>query len=275
MIYIYQKYKECFKNEISFDDFFALEGKVFKKAYNRKTMRISRHGKKFFIKLHEGIGYKEIIKNLLNLRLPVLGASTEWRAIERLGELGVPTLTAVGYGIQGLNPARQRSFLITQDLGPNISLEKLTQDWPENRPEITLKRGIISQLATTARKLHEHGVNHRDFYICHFLARLTNDRTMLDPDKLDLFVIDLHRAQLRHCTPPRWIIKDLGSLLFSALDIGLTSRDVFRFIKTYRGHPLRNTLYSEKLFWNKVKNRAAKLYRSHWNTESKLLRRLG
>ncbi|MST95429.1 MAG: hypothetical protein EXS33_09230 [Pedosphaera sp.] len=42
---------------------------------------------------------------------------------------------------------------------------------------------------------------------------------------MELFVIDLHRAQLRDRVPARWLVKDLGGLLFSALDCGLTRRD--------------------------------------------------
>lgn len=51
----------------------------------RRTLRIEVAGQGYlFVKIHRGVGWKEILKNLLSLRLPVLGAGNEWRAIARL-----------------------------------------------------------------------------------------------------------------------------------------------------------------------------------------------
>jgi heptose I phosphotransferase len=56
---------------------------------------------------------KEIFKNLVQLRLPVLGAKNEWRAVQKLQQLDIPTLEIMAYGSQGCNPARLKSFLLT------------------------------------------------------------------------------------------------------------------------------------------------------------------
>ena len=89
-----------------------------------------------------------------------------------------------------------------------------------------------------ARKMHRAGINHRDFYLCHFL--------MDEPLALDqapvLHLIDLHRAQIRQNVPRRWLVKDLGGLLFSAFEKGLTSRDLLRFMRLYSDRPLREVL---------------------------------
>ena len=55
----------------------------------------------------------------------------------------------------------------------------------------------------------------------------------------------LHRAQIRTATPRRWRDKDLASLYFSALDIGLTRRDCWRFLRGYFDRPLRLVLRDE------------------------------
>ncbi|XNM48018.1 lipopolysaccharide kinase InaA family protein [Escherichia coli] len=47
---------------------------------------------KLFSKWHRGTTLKEIIKNLLSLRMPVLGADREWNAIHRLRDVGVDTM---------------------------------------------------------------------------------------------------------------------------------------------------------------------------------------
>ena len=220
----------------------SLQGKIFRELEGRRTLRTEVAGKGYFVKIHRGVGWAEIAKNLLTLRLPVLGAENEWRAIRRLGELGVDTMRAVAFGQRGENPARQRSFLITEELAPTISLEDFCRDWAKTPPPVRLKRALILRVAEMARKLHSGGVNHRDFYLCHFLLHLDPPPTA---DRLRLSLIDLHRAQVRARTPARWRDKDLAALYFSAIGIGLTQRDLLRFLAVYFARPLRSVLRDE------------------------------
>jgi hypothetical protein len=104
--------------------------------------------------------------------------------------------------------------------------------------------------------LHENGVNHRDYYICHFLLDLSS----IDENDPKLFLIDLHRAQIRKITPDRWKVKDIGGLFYSAFDLELTLRDLFRFMRIYSGLSLRATLQTDKIFWRAVFLRAESLY---------------
>jgi len=242
-----------------FDQVMALRGKVYRELENRRTQRIILGNNAYFIKQHFGVGWKEIVKNLLQLRLPVLSAKNEWQAIQKLKLLNIPTQTIVGYGCRGLNPASRQSFLITQELPKHISLEDFCVSWRSQPPSFRLKQRLIREVARIARLLHEHGVNHRDFYICHFLLDL-NDYSH---DNITIYLIDLHRAQLRQQTPARWIIKDLAGLYFSSKDIGLTRRDVLRFMKEYRNTSLSSILNKETYFWQKVKERGDQLYRKH------------
>jgi hypothetical protein len=105
-------------------------------------------------------------------------------------------------------------------------------------------------------------MNHRDFYICHFLLDVTHGCEHLDINSLRLYLIDLHRAQIRRNTPERWIIKDLAALYFSSKDIGLTKHDLLYFVKIYTNKPLRELMKSEIKFWDKVKIRGS-TYRDH------------
>jgi len=76
-------------------------------------------------------------------------------------------------------------------------------------------------------------------------------------------LIDLHRALLKKQLGQRWIIKDIGSLYFSAMDIGLTQWDLYRFVRSYAGTSLRTALTEQDTFWRKVKERAERLKRRH------------
>ena len=220
----------------------ALEGEVFRELEARRTLRTEVAGRGYFVKIHRGVGWAEIIKNLILLRLPVLGAQQEWLAIRRLTALGVDTMRAVAFGERGSNPAKRHSFIVTEELTPTISLEDFCRDWPKAPPELAFKRALIERVAQMAGRMHRGGVNHRDFYICHFLLHLDPVPTA---SELKLSIIDLHRAQLREKTPRRWRDKDLASLHFSALNIGLTRRDRWRFLRTYFGQPLREILRDE------------------------------
>ena len=220
----------------------ALDGQVYRELEARRTLRTEVGGHGYFVKIHRGVGWGEILKNIILLRLPVLGAQNEHLAIRRLTELGVDTMRTVAFGMRGGNPATQHSFIVTEELAPTISLEDYCREWPTQSPEPRLKRALIERVAAMARYMHLAGVNHRDFYICHFLLHLDPAPTI---ETFKLSLIDLHRAQLRPQTPRRWRDKDLASLYFSALDIGLTQRDFLRFLRIYFDAPLRVTLHTE------------------------------
>lgn len=218
----------------------ALQGEVLRALEGRRTLRTEIAGRGYYAKIHRGIGWAEILKNLLSGRLPVLGAGNEWRALERLAALGVDTMRAVAFGERGSNPARRHSFIITEELAPTISLEDYCRDWRAVPPAPTFKRALIRRVAEMARRMHGGGVNHRDFYLCHFLLHLP-----VDAGAPRLSLIDLHRAQVREATPRRWRDKDLAGLYFSSLEIGLTRRDLLRFLRGYFQQPLRRVLADE------------------------------
>ena len=230
-----------------------LQGEVYRELEARRTLRTEVEGRGYFVKIHRGIGWREILKNLLTAKAPVLGAGQEWRAIQRLHEVGVPTMTAVAYGERGSNPAAQHSFIITEELAPTTSLEDFTVHWREQPPAPALKRALIAEVARMTGDMHRAGVNHRDCYICHFLLH-TDCPVQADDFRLSL--IDLHRAQVRAQTPRRWRDKDLAGLYFSALDIGLTRRDKLRFLKGYFRQPLRQILRDEAALLQRLEARA-------------------
>lgn len=248
---------------LSFDAVMALPGVSYRRAPGRETLRVEHRGHDYFLKRHTGVGWGEILKNLCSLRLPVVSAANEYRAIAVLNRLGLDTLTAVAFERRGWNPARRRSYLLTEPLGDTVSLEDLCRDWPARQWDpagLRQKRYLLRRVAEIARVLHGNGINHRDFYLCHFhLPRAA--ATCTERHKPPLFLIDLHRAQLRRHTPRRWRVKDIGGLYFSALDVGLTRRDCYRFIRLYGGKPLKRALTTDARFWRQVTANAVYMYR--------------
>lgn len=255
-LYLDQNIKNFFPEpQFAFDQLMSIRGEIFRELENRRTQKVILGKKTYFIKQHFGIGWKEIFKNLVQFKLPIYSAKNEWKAIQKLHSLNLPAQKIVGYGIRGLNPARMQSFILTEEIMHSVSLEDFCKPWKISPPTFQLKQQLIQKVAHIARAIHENGMNHRDFYLCHFLQS----------DNLFLYLIDLHRAKIRRVTPKRWIIKDLAGLYFSSKEIRLTSRDLLRFMKEYRNNSLYNLINKESAFWQKVKQRGDKLYQRHTN----------
>ena len=252
-----EPFQSLWQDRDAFAEVEKLQGQVYRELEGRRTLRTEVAGRGYFVKIHRGVGWGEIVKNLLSARAPVLGAGQEWTAIQRLTEAGVPTMTAVAFGERGVNPAAQHSFIVTEELAPTVSLEDFSRDWPRNPPAPRLKRALIQRVAEMVGGMHRAGVNHRDCYICHFL--LHTDKAVT-ADDFRLSVIDLHRAQTRAAVPRRWRDKDLAALYFSALEIGLTRRDVLRFLKSYFRRPLREVLRDEARLLAWLERKAARLH---------------
>lgn len=216
---------------------------------NRRTLRVQITGRSYIAKLQQGVGWLEILKNWLLLRVPVTDATNEFRAAQRLACAQVPSIAVAGFGTRGLNPATRQSFCLCDDIPHTCTLEDTARRWPRAPPPTSQRWRTIGAVAQIARAMHAAGVNHRDFYLCHFLCG-TDDA---------LWLIDLHRAQVREHVPHRWLVKDLGSLWFSAMDAGLVKRDLLRFMRIYHGGALPRRA-SDWRMWRDVEKRARRLY---------------
>ena len=249
--------------EDTFDRLLDWPGKVHRQVKHRRTVEFELGGRRYFIKVHRACGWFEVIKDWLQGRPPIVSARSEWEAIERLVAAGVPTPTVSGRGERGRAPARMESFIITDALVSTVPVSDLVTNWGglTGSARRALKLALIGELAGHARRLHGSGLNHRDFYLCHFLAPDRNWRTWQPGQPVGLHLIDLHRVQIRDHVPHRWLVKDLGGLWFSALDAGFTRRDCLRFIEAYRGRPWREVLATEAALWRDVERNARRLYR--------------
>ena len=276
----------------------------------RRTVSFSHNGERYYLKIHDGVGWKEIGKNLTSLRLPVFGAENEWKGVHHLRRLtllqnlGLNTLNIAGYGTRERrfgkilnNPAKRQSLIVTDEIPKAISLEDLFKDknfWGRNAnklpDKICFKRWLIEQLAQTARVLHKSGANHRAFYLSHFLLQRTKASHEPTPENSNLFLSDLHRMQIlkptitdwfkaifigllklqrpqppQSVTPSRWKMRDVSGLHYSSMDLGLTKRDLIRFIATYEDISNRQALEAlqgNNSFWRDVESRAHNLNRS-------------
>jgi heptose I phosphotransferase len=246
---------ELFDGEQTIDAFLAIDGVEARRFGNRSTRRFERDGQGFYIKTHGPVGWWPIIEDLLKLRRPQVGARPEWEAIRAADSHGIPVPRIAAFGETGGLWSSRSSFLVTEEVAPAISLEELFETTSVSP---SFRRRLIRAVAQLAKRLHESGLNHRDFYLCHFLLLDPPDNETTLPH---LTLIDLHRAQVRPTVPRRWQLKDIAGLYFSAMDTGLSNRDLLLFLSCYSGRPLREILADEDGFWRDVRQRAHRLYR--------------
>ena len=246
------------KNLFSSGDFFSIaeniEGEVFRKTANRITKEFTFEGNRYFIKLHYGVGWKEIFKNIVKFRAPTIGASPEWKALKKLKSLGIECPEPVGFYSAGINPANLKSFLITRSLINTISLEEALKKRKFQKLSFSKKRKFIEKIALISRNLHNSGINHRDYYLCHFHV----DKDM--DVKKSIYLIDLHRAQLRSFVPKRWASKDIGGLIHSAMGFGLSEKDFYRFMRTYLKCSTKEFFQAHSRFLKNTRNRAFRMF---------------
>ena len=105
--------KYLFNGSKSFDLAQKVEGEIYREHANRITKKIIVNHKGYFIKLHAPVGWREIFKNLIQIKIPVIGATRELKALKHLAHHGINTLSVIGFFKKGIIPAYSQSFLIT------------------------------------------------------------------------------------------------------------------------------------------------------------------
>ncbi len=179
-----------------------------------------------FLKRHAPAKLKEYLKPLIRLRWPRVGARPEWEAIRHFHEVGIPTMTPVAWGQNG-----RESLLVTLAID---GCEKLS-DWmkrtarPSTPQQVANARRIIREVAEVARKMHQAGMHHQDFYAGHILIP--------DDASRGIHILDLGRVRRCRHLSLIWIVKDLAQLHYSAP--WFTAADRLRFLETYLGRSLQ------------------------------------
>src|SRR5262249_17390814 len=145
-------------------------GETVRAVGNRSTARIrlSIEGRQesFYLKRHRPPRLRDRIRPLLHLSLPILGARNEWGAILPFHANGIPTMTPVAFG-----ESEARSLVMTCDLGTDRTL----LDWANGQragspaDDLRLTREMTQRVAAIARRMHEGGLHHQDFYLNHLL----------------------------------------------------------------------------------------------------------
>lgn len=233
-----------------FDALASAGGTTFREVDGRRTSLLELGDLRCFAKVHGGTGLGEVLKNLASLRLPVLDARAEVRALEHLRAAGVAVPEVLGWGVRGVLPHRRRSFVVTRDVGTQRTLADVARELPPRAHRE--RRAWIRATGRLVAAMHGAGVNHRDCYLVHLLCPEA-------PGEPRPVLLDLHRAQVRARVPLRWRAKDLGGLAFSSGSAPLTRTDRLRFVRAYAGTRAKDALRRDARLWAAVEARRAGL----------------
>jgi heptose I phosphotransferase len=191
----------------------------------RSVFRFEIEERAFYLKRNR-LHPLELLKQLSRCKLPPRGALQEWAAIQAVAGAGISTVKPVAFGERTYLGVETASFTVTEELYGARPLDELMLEKFEPLDNHHGKRELIKKVAKLARRLHNAGMNHQDFYLNHLF---------LD-EKGVLSLLDLQRIQSRDCIPQRFLIKDLAQLAFSARRFPTISRsDHLRFLLAYRG----------------------------------------
>jgi tRNA A-37 threonylcarbamoyl transferase component Bud32 len=137
-------------------------------------------------------------------------ARREWRSALALEALGIAAAVPVGWGVH------PRGSFIVFEGSPGFPGDA----WRENGVTGERLDRLTAALAAMVASLHDAGLCHRDLNVYHVLVH-GDELRLIDLGRVTKFV------------RRRWIVKDLASLLASALREGFPPRPARLFLRRY------------------------------------------
>jgi len=207
----------------------------------------------YYIKRCGPIPLKQKIKSALSLKFKHFDALNEWSALLRFHDLGLNTMTPVAAG----KMPGGYSFVLSLGIRNYRRASKIFPEFGSDVPSCTRKKNLVVQIASLAGKMHSADIAHQDFYLVHIFVL---------NDTYEIYLIDLQRALMPEALPPRWIVKDLAQLYFSAADY-INNDDISLFVSEYGKYfPAENPLDDKRLVnaiirkAGRIKEHTAKIY---------------
>ncbi len=253
-----------FLARIGFDSFESVynytKGDVIKKIKAKTVLRLEfnhQGGKRiFYLKRHglEFIGFSGLLRRFF-LRCGRSQGRLEFENICDFRQNNFPTVVPVVTGEKFYRILWVKSFLITEDFSPYISLEDMLEHQPRffTSPEgVHRKRILLGEISRIARNMHQQGLNHLDFNATHILLHYENGSL---PPRIALF--DFQRVTRRKFLRFRWKIKSLARLNYSLPAGVFTEEDRKHLFLSYLKKD--NLAYFERLQWLWFKRKTARI----------------
>lgn len=180
-----------------------------------------------YIKRYTRVPVKQTVKAALTLKFKSFNAFDEWNSIIAFHNAGLPTMQPMA--VAKCNDGTCSLALgITGYTKASEMFRKLEKGSPR-------RRALIRKIAALGAGMHNAGLAHQDFYLVHVFVR--------ESEGDSIYLIDLQRVICGHNLSRRWIIKDLGQMIFSMFEY-LSKREIMIFCLEYSRK--RNGIGSKK-----------------------------
>ncbi|MCX7846544.1 MAG: hypothetical protein N2595_00710 [bacterium] len=247
-----------------YQGFMGMEGEeLVTRKRGRTVVTVRVGGQRWYLKRHTGVSLWEACVRLMRGEGGTTEAEAEWRGVQLLEEEGIASVPLVAMGRDVRWGFWERgSFVVTGEVSGGRSLEKLLEGGMELSWEERVR--LTKRLGRLARRLHEAGWVHRDFYLGHIYV--VGDVR----GAYRLHVLDVQRLRRGARVGNRWSCKDITALYFSSLRLrGVSATDRMRFLATYLGAEGARRAWRHR-FARRVMKKAERVAR---HTEKLLARR--
>lgn len=237
-------------------------GVALRRLPTRENWRLSVIGhdgraKTLYLKKHHTRTWLTRARAWLGWLPPVTPARQEAERTIELDRLGIPTMTVAAFAERLRDDGTLIGAFLTEELAGFEQLDLFLTRRFSSRADGAL-RTLILACADVARRFHQHGFNHRDFYTCHFFIREAEQ----NPGAFAVHLIDLQRVQhWPRGFRRRWIVKDLAQLAYSTPRHLISKADRLRFFKAYSQVARLN--WRGRMMIRSVLRREAALRRKH------------
>jgi len=216
------------------------QGRCLRALGDRENWRLELHDghrgpRGLYLKKHHVRSLGSRIRAAVGAPPPATAGRVEAQNAGRLGLAGVEVMSLVAYGERLRRDGLVESFVLTEELAGYTPMDHFLMRRFPPLPEQRKRRrdphllALIRRIAEIARRFHDAGFNHRDFYCGHFFVREP------EPGRFDVKMIDLQRVQYRRRFRGRWIVKDLAQLAWSAHRHWISRTQKMAFIRHYLG----------------------------------------
>ncbi len=200
--------------------------RVIKRNMVRTVLCIEIEGVPLIVKKYHSSGLIEALKSFV---LPSR-ASSEWNAMLRMREAGIPTARPVFFGEQRRAGFLKSSFFAAteienvQKFGLYLARQRKRSDWIEKR-----RFELFEVLSRLTADLHKAGISHGDYHTGNILASVPDDRVP------EIHLIDLHSVSFPKSLSRKTRLLNLARIAEVIIKAG-KDRELNLFLGRYLQH---------------------------------------
>ena len=157
------------------------QAEVVKHGPHRTVYRVVVGGKTFFVKHYRVPDWQAFLQNLVRQPKAIL----EWKAVERVRDAGIATVSRAAVGVRRRGLFAADSYLVTHAIDDVQTLHDYVAG-SRNNINAGLRQTLARSLGQLIAVLHRRGLVHRDLHAGNILVRPQPDGSVR------LWLIDLH-----------------------------------------------------------------------------------